>query len=73
MAQPLAVVARTCKPVGQLQLHHLGERARFHYVRCQQDKTANHVATTDGGWTQTVRGRCYGFLVREHRKMRRMP
>ncbi len=32
MAQPPAVVVRTFKPVGQLQLHHLGEHARFHCV-----------------------------------------
>jgi hypothetical protein len=44
MAQPPAVVARTFKAVGQVQLHHLGERARFHCVRCGQDKTAYHVA-----------------------------
>ncbi len=34
MAQPPAVVVRTFKPVGQLQLHHLGEHARFHCVHC---------------------------------------
>src|SRR5215469_16337156 len=70
MAQPPAMVARTCKPMGQL-LRHLSERASFHYARCRQDKTANHVATTGGAWTQTFRECNCGSPVRRHRKRRK--
>ncbi len=32
------------------------------------NKTANHVATMDRDWTQTVCERCYGLLIHEHRE-----
>src|SRR5256885_1328584 len=71
MAQPPAVVARTYRPMGQSQLCHLGEPASFHYARCRQNKTANHVKTTDGNRTQTFR-ECYlGSMVYSHRKRRK--
>ena len=63
MAQPPSAVARTLKSVGQLQLHHLVERARFHCVQCQRDKTDSTVATVNGNWEQTVCSGCYGTLV----------
>ena len=68
MAQPPAAVVRTFKPVGQLRLHRLTERARFHCVRCREDKTANLVATISNNWTQTVCNGCYGFLVNAQRQ-----
>ncbi len=63
MAQPPAVVALTFKPAGQLQLHRLGKRARFHCVHCRQDKTAGLVATMRSDWAQTVCVGCYDSLV----------
>ena len=71
MAQPPAAVARTLKPVGQLQLHHLVERARFCCVRCRRDKTDSMVATMNGNWAQMVCGGCYGPLVHEYRERQR--
>jgi len=68
MAQPPAVVTRTFKPAGQLQFHRMGNRTRFHCVRCRQDKTASSVATMGGDWTRMVCERCYGFLVHEQRE-----
>jgi hypothetical protein len=63
MAQPPVPVTRTFDPVGQLQLHSLGKLARFHCIRCQQDKMADLLATTAGDWTQTVCYRCYERLL----------
>jgi hypothetical protein len=71
-AQPPAVVVRTFKPEGKLQLHRLAERARFYCVTCRQHKTGNLVATTKGNWKQTVCNTCYGVLVnKEWRKARK--
>jgi hypothetical protein len=66
MAQPPAAVVRTLKPVGELQLHRLDKRARFHCVHCRRDKTHSLVATMNGDWAQTVCVGCYGILVRAH-------
>lgn len=68
MAQPPAVVVRSLKPEGELQLHRLGKRVRFHCVVCRRDKNQSLVATTDGDWAQTVCGGCYGNLVRVKRE-----
>jgi hypothetical protein len=80
MAEPPALVAVTFKPAGQLQLHRLGQLARFHCVRCQEDKTGALVATMTGDWAQTVCIGCYDFLVhaqgedvREAAKAKRRP
>jgi hypothetical protein len=73
MAQPPAAVLRTFEPVGQLQLHSLGKLIPFHCVRCQRDKVANLLATTDGDWAQTVCYSCYERLVPDPRKRRRGP
>lgn len=68
MAEPSAVVVRTFKPQGDLQLHRFYKRVRFHCVHCQKDKTADLVATMGGDWAQRVCQQCYGFLVHEQRK-----
>jgi hypothetical protein len=68
MAQPPALVVQTSKPKGDLQLHRLGKRIRFHCVRCQKDKMTCMVATMGGDWAQKVCEQCYGFLVHEQRK-----
>jgi hypothetical protein len=67
MAQPPAAVVRTLKPVGELQLHRLDKRTRFHCVHCRRDKTHSLVATMNGDWAQTVCVGCYGILVRAPR------
>jgi hypothetical protein len=68
MAQPPAVVVRTLKPVGELQLHRLGERVRFHCVRCGRVKTHDQIAATNGNWEQTVCVGCYGVDVHVQRE-----
>jgi hypothetical protein len=68
MAEPPFVVEQTFKPAGQLQLHRLGVRARFHCVQCGKEKTALEVATTGGDWAQLVCGGCYSFLVHAQRE-----
>lgn len=68
MAQPPAVVVRTTKPVGELQLHRLGKPVRFRCVRCLQYKTHDLIATTNGNWEQAVCQGCYGIAVHEHRE-----
>ena len=81
MAQPPAVVVRTAKPVGELQLHRLGKRVRFYCVRCQQHKTHDQIATTNGNWEQAVCIGCYNIAAYEHRekkaaesdKLKRLP
>jgi hypothetical protein len=68
VAQPPAAIARTFKPVGQVRLHRLTERARFRCTRCREVKTADLVATIGGNWTQTVCNGCYGLLVKTERQ-----
>jgi hypothetical protein len=68
MAQPPAPITRSYRPTGQLRLHRLSARARFHCVRCRQDKNANLVATVSDNWTQTVCNGCYGFLVNAQKR-----
>ena len=68
MTQPPAVVVRTLKPVGELQLHRLGKRARFHCVRCRRDKTHDLVATTNGNWDKAVCVGCYGVERKAQRE-----
>src|ERR1700733_5072551 len=63
MAQPPAMVAWTCKPTGQLQLHCLVEGVGFHCVHCRQDKIGALVATMRGDWKQTVCHDCYDSLA----------
>lgn len=67
IAQPLAVVVRTFKPVGQLQLHRLGKHARFYCVTCRQHKTTDLVATTSGNWKRPVCNTCYDGLIKAER------
>ena len=62
------MVVRTSKPQGDLQLHRLDKRVRFHCVRCQKDRTADLIATMGGDWAQKICLQCYGFLVHEQRK-----
>jgi hypothetical protein len=67
VAEPRAVVARTFKPAGKLQLHRLSERARFYCVHCRQDTAASLVATMNGDWAQTLCNSCYASLVHAER------
>jgi hypothetical protein len=68
VAEPRAVIARTFKPAGQLQLHRLSERARFYCVHCRQDTAASLVATMSGDWAQTLCNACYASLVHAERE-----
>lgn len=68
MAQPPTAVMLSFVPAGQLRLYRLGERTRFHCVRCLQDKTAVFVATKGGDWKQTVCSDCYESLVPARRE-----
>jgi hypothetical protein len=67
MAQPPALVVRTFKPVGQLQLHRLGKHARFYCVTCRQHRTTDLVATTSGNWKRPVCNTCYDRLIKAER------
>jgi hypothetical protein len=71
MAEPPGQIERTFRRAGQLQLHRLSERSRFHCVRCRRDKTNDHVAIINGDWTQTVCIGCYGLLVHEQREAKK--
>jgi hypothetical protein len=71
VAGPPAPIARSYKPKGRLHLYRLAETARFHCVRCREDKTANLVAIIAGSWTQTVCNDCYGLLVSGEAKQRK--
>jgi hypothetical protein len=68
MGEPPAVMVRAFKPQGDLQLHRLGERARFRCARCQKDKATDLVATMGGDWAKKVCQECYGLLVHEQRE-----
>jgi hypothetical protein len=68
MTQAPAVVAQSFKPTGQRQLHLLAEDARFHCVRCRQDRSGIFVATIGGDWTQTLCRGCHQYLVRAERQ-----
>ena len=67
MAQPPALVVRSLKPVGELQLHRLDKRVRVHCVACRRNKTHSLVATRKGDWAQAVCVGCYGTLIRTQR------
>jgi hypothetical protein len=71
MAQPPAVVVKTCRPVDELQLHLLGSPTPFFCIRCQESKTIKSVATVQGDWTRTICNVCYGELVHARRKKAR--
>jgi hypothetical protein len=74
MAQPPAVIVKTFKPVGQLQLYRLGERANFYCIRCRKNKMARDVATMGGDWAKMVCSGCYGVLVHaEWEKRKKAP
>lgn len=68
MTKPPAVVVRSTKPVGELQLHRLGQRVRIYCVLCRRNKTHDMVATTNGDWGQTVCVGCYGTHVHTQRE-----
>ena len=68
MAEPPAMIVRTFELGEGLQLHRLFEPARFHCVRCRQDKTALRIATMDGDWTRTICGGCLYPLHKRQRK-----
>lgn len=68
MAKPPATVVRTLEPVGDLQLHRLDKRVRFHCVRCQRGKEDSLLAITNRNWTRTVCIACYIALIRAQRQ-----
>lgn len=68
MTEPPAVVVRSTKPVGGLQLHRLGERVRIYCALCHRNKTHNLIATTNGDWGQLVCIGCYGTHVHTRRE-----
>lgn len=68
MIQPPAVVVRTLKPVGGLELHRLSKRFSFQCVRCRRHKTNSLVATIGSDWAQTVCVHCYNTVVRVQRE-----
>ena len=68
MTQPPAKVVRSTKPVGELQLHRLGERVRIYCVVCRRNKMHKVVATTNGDWARSSLYRCYDAHVRKRRE-----
>jgi hypothetical protein len=70
MAEPPATIAQTFEFAEGFQLHRLVEPARFHCVRCRQDKTAIRIATVGGNWAQTICGGCL-YALRKGKKAKK--